>query len=75
MMYEKSDTKQLQAVLTDKERAVMQAVIQESGMKQKYWLRKLILDAIHPSDTGNGSRTSMRNADGVSDETGFLHSP
>lgn len=53
----------------------MRAVIQQSGMKQKYWLRKLILDAIHPNDTENGSRTSMRNADGVSDETGFLHSP
>lgn len=46
----------------------MQAVIQESGMKQKYWLRKLILDAIHPSDTGNGWHTSMRKGKGVSHE-------
>ena len=49
MMYEKSDIKQLQAVLTDEEKAVMQSVIQQSGMKQKYWLRKLILDAISTS--------------------------
>lgn len=46
MMYEKSDIKQLQAVLTDEERVMMQRIIQRSGMKQKYWLRKIILDAI-----------------------------
>jgi len=46
MMYEKRDIRQLQAVLTDEERVMMQRIIQRSGMKQKYWLRKIILDAI-----------------------------
>jgi Xaa-Pro aminopeptidase len=45
-MYENRDIKQLQAVLTDEERKEMQRAIRQSGMKQKYWLRKIILDSI-----------------------------
>jgi hypothetical protein len=45
-MNTKIKVRQLQAVLTEEEMAALKAAVLKAGMKQKYWLRKLVLDAI-----------------------------
>ena len=57
MMYGKNDIKQFQAVLTDEEKTSMQAAVLQSGMKQKYWVRKAILEAI--AHTSNETEIHM----------------
>ena len=45
-MNTKIKVRQLQVVLTEEEMAALKAAVLKAGMKQKYWLRKLVLDAI-----------------------------
>jgi hypothetical protein len=52
MKYQKDNIKQIQAVLTDAEKRQMKEVVRRSGMKQMYWVRQLIIDAITTDTAG-----------------------